>query len=55
MEEQGSLPMLTRGAASFVPTSINEADRTVDLVWSTGADVQAPGPVRGSRSSSAST
>jgi hypothetical protein len=43
MEEQGSLPMLTRGAASFVPTSINEADRTVDLVWSTGADVRRQG------------
>lgn len=43
MDEQASLPMLTRGAASFVPSSINEADRTVDLVWSTGADVRRQG------------
>jgi hypothetical protein len=43
VEEQASCPMLTRGAASFVPSSINEAERTVDLVWTTGADVRRQG------------
>src|ERR1043166_9714902 len=35
--QQASLPMLTRAGASFVPATINEADRTVEVVWTTGA------------------
>jgi cation transport regulator ChaB len=42
-EEQASLPMLTRAGASFVPSTVNEADRTVEVVWTTGATVRRSG------------
>lgn len=47
-EQTASLPMLTRAdSARFVPRSINEAERTVELVWSTGARVRRSGLLGG--------
>lgn len=41
--QRASLPMLTRAGASFVPSTINEAARTVEVVWTTGATVRRQG------------
>lgn len=41
--EQASLPMLTRAVASFVPKTIDEEARTVEVTWTTGATVRRQG------------
>ncbi|MFC6688652.1 prohead protease/major capsid protein fusion protein [Jhaorihella thermophila] len=40
-EDRVALPALTR-AAEMVPASLNEAERTVDVIWTTGARVARP-------------
>lgn len=43
-EQTASLPMMTRGgAASFVPRTINEASRTIEVTWTTGGRVRRRG------------